>query len=223
MNLDLDLNDFDLENIDIRNNKMEKWYENSKKVLDKWDIRSENCKKNTFLIIYNLINDLRLPKKNEQLRIRTQQQINLISLIIKILDIHKKIDELTIATYTFNRESILIIKNLIESKHIIKLNLLLTSSYTFRNPKLYEWIKDIAWELFKNYDFHLTFAWLHLKISLIKCEDDYYQFEGSMNYSTNNMIEQILFENNKETYDYDYNFLNKIIRDKENKALEVIC
>jgi len=227
LDLDLDLNDFDfsLDDISVRENKTEaeKKYENSKKILDKWDIRAENCKKNTFQIIYNLITDLKLPGKGESLRIRTQQQINLISLIIKILDMHKKIDELTVATYTFNRESTSILIDLIKSQHIKKTNLLLSSSYTFRDPKLYEWLKEIAKEISSDYDFHLTFAWLHLKITLAKCGNDYYQFEGSMNYSTNNMMEQILFENNKKTYDYDYAFLNEIIKNRDNKALEVTC
>jgi hypothetical protein len=44
-----------------------------------------------------------------------------------------------------------------------------------------------------------------------------------MNYSNNQMAEQILIEENKNTYDFDTNFLKNIISQKENKALKFIC
>ena len=51
--------------------------------------------------------------------------------------------------------------------------------------------------------------------------EDYYHFEGSMNYSTNNMAEQLLFENNKEIYDNDMQFFNDIV-ENANNSLEII-
>lgn len=213
-----------LENIDFtRKELVEKRNENAKKILEKWNIRSRIIKDITYQIIDNVVTNLRLPEKGEQIRIRTQQQINLISLIVKILDENHKINELTIATYTLNREIWSILIDLIKAEHIKKINLLITSSYSFRDNKLYEWMKDTANQLKDNYNFHLIFAWLHLKITLARCNDNYYQFEGSMNYSTNNMVEQILFENNQVTYDHDYFFLTETILDRDNKALEIIC
>jgi len=38
----------------------------------------------------------------------------------------------------------------------------------------------------------------------------------------NNMAEQIIFENNKELYDFDYEFISKTMQDTNNKALEII-
>lgn len=107
---------------------------------------------------------------------------------------------------------------------IKKLSVLLASSYSFRDEKYYNQLKIDFIELGDlGFDIHLTFAWSHFKITLAKCGDDYYQFEGSMNYSENNMAEQILFENNKQTYDYDYKFITGIVQQTDNAALEVIC
>jgi hypothetical protein len=65
-------------------------------------------------------------------------------------------------------------------------------------------------------------VWSHLKITLARCGNNFYQFEGSMNYSMNNMAEQIVFENNKDLYDFDYYFIIETMQDTNNKALEII-
>jgi len=69
----------------------------------------------------------------------------------------------------------------------------------------------------------LVYAHSHLKITILKAGENYIQMEGSMNYSANQMSEQISIENNKSTYDFDYNFLNVILHNRKNKALEIIC
>lgn len=229
LNFDLaDLN-FDLNFEELAETKQEefstseKYKKNVKIFLDEWDIRATDIKKSTMICINNVLTDLILPEKETQLRIRTQQQINLISIIFKIIGKHKKIDELTIATYTLNQESFSLLIKLLKKKAIVRLNLFLASSYVFRDKNYYEKLKQEANYLKNQYDFHLVFAWLHFKITLAKCGDDYYQFEGSMNYSMNNMAEQVLLENNKKTYDYDYNFIKKIICNQSNKALEIVC
>ena len=180
--------------------------------------RRENIKKTTYKYISNS-SDIPIPSRGEQIRIRTQQQMNLIVIILKLVDIHGVIDELTIATYTLNREAMSILTQLKSAGKIGKINLLIASSYGFRDPK---WKGEME-QICKDNEMHLTFAWCHFKITLAKCGDDYYQFEGSMNYSTNNMAEQISFENNQEIYDWDYEFINGVMKDRNNKALEVIC
>lgn len=217
-----DFNDFK-ESTQLKNDTSEKDIKKVKIFLDKWDIRKEKIKDATYLILNNVLTDLILPLPGEQLRIRTQQQINLFSIILKILETHKKIDELTIVTYTLNKVVYSVLIDLLKKNHIGRLNLFLASAYIFRDKEYYEKLKNEAAEFKDKYDYHLVFAWLHLKISLVKCGGNFYQFEGSMNYSSNNMAEQILFENNKITYDHDYNFISKIITNHDNKALEIIC
>ena len=205
------------------NQTSDKLSKNAKRFMDENKIRGDIYNKPTFQIIKKVLHDLRLPKRGEQIRIRTQQQINLLSMILKIIDVHKKIDELTVATYTFNRFSMETFSALLKAKAILKLNLLISSSYEFRDKKYCQELKEFALTMNKKYSVHLCLAWAHFKITLVKCGDDFYQIEGSMNYSTNNMAEQLLFENSKETYDYDYKFIKEVILKNKNKALEIIC
>lgn len=195
---------------------------NAKQFLHENNIRENIFNKPSFQILKNVLTDLRLPIPGEQIRIRTQQQINLISIVLKLIKTHKTIDELTIATYTLNRISMDTIIPLVEAKKIKKLNLMISSSYGFRDKKYFEELKENWFDLGQKFDVHLTFAWSHLKITLAKCGNNFYQIEGSMNYSTNNQAEQLFFENNSETYHHDYNFIIGIMLEKENKALEII-
>lgn len=201
----------------------DKLQEYAKKFLLENDIRESVFNKKDIQIIDNVLSQFRLPEPGEQIRIRTQQQINLISLVLKTVDAHKIIDELTISTYTFNRKSLESVSDLVRSGGIKKLNMLISSSYSFRDPKYFQELKDQFFKLSKKYDVHLSFVWLHFKITLMKCGGNFYQHEGSMNYSTNNMAEQLLIENSGDTYDHDYDFLTKIIFDRKNAATEVIC
>lgn len=72
--------------------------------LDKINIRSEDIRSQTAKIAKSL-NDFQMPLPREQVRIRTQTQLNLISIILKLAHLHELIDELTIATYTLNKET----------------------------------------------------------------------------------------------------------------------
>lgn len=193
-----------------------------RKFLDKIKIRREDIKETTFQVIKNL-KDFYLPLRGEQIRIRTQTQLNLISVILKLVHYHSRIEELTITTYTLYKESFEILIKFLKNGQIEKLNLFLTSSYSFRSPEYYSYLKDICKSLSSSYNISLIFAWSHFKITLAKCGFEHYQLEGSMNYSTNNMAEQILFCNDKEVYEFDYDFIKSISKNKTNKALEIIC
>lgn len=196
----------------------------AKRFLEAMDIRLVNVKSSTYQIINNVFTDITLPAKGEQLRIRMQQQINLIAILLKIVDVHNTIDELTIATYTLNKEAFGVLQDLIRSNRIKICNLFLASSYTFRSPSEYEEFKRVCLLLSnQGFQVHLAFAWLHLKITLARCGSNYYQFEGSMNYSTNNMAEQLVFENSQDTYTHDLKFLQKTVLEKGQAAIEIIC
>jgi hypothetical protein len=212
----------DLENSGKDFSTSEKYKTEVKIFLDRMKIKEIKSSKTIKMIMYAFDN-LRLPVPSEILRIRTQQQINLIAIILKILKKHKKIEELTVATYTFNKKAFNIIKDLICAQKIKKINIFLASSIRFRSENHLNYLINESKKL-KNKGFQISFvlAWSHFKITLAKCGNDYYQFEGSMNYSTNNMAEQLVFENNKDMYDFDYNFITKIMQDTKNKALEII-
>jgi len=189
----------------------------SKQFIDGIDIRELPIGNQTRQILKRM-GDFELPKPNMQLRIRTQSQLNLILVVLKIIEKHKTIDEATVSTFTLNKEAWAVFMRLVDENKIKKLNLIIASSYAFRVPKEYEQFKTDS--KIRN-NVRLIFAWSHLKISLFKCKKNYYQVEGSMNYSQNNMAEQILVENNKATYDYDYDFLNNIMTSVK-QSLEIV-
>ena len=194
----------------------------AKQFLNEIDLRKEKLKKTTLKIVSTL-NEFPLPEKGEQIRIRTQTQINLISLVLKLAHDYGVIDELTITTYTLNKESFAVLKEFLETGKILKLNLLIASSYSFREPDYFNFLKQTCLKLSQRHAVSLVCAWIHFKITLARCGEDFYQFEGSMNYSTNNMAEQLLLCNDRIIYDYDYSFINIKLREIKNAALEIVC
>lgn len=151
---------------------------------------------------------IRLPAKGEQMRIRTQKQMNMISFVLAAAIERGHIDELIVSTYTLNKEAFDILQNLVRSGKVKSLILLVASSYTFRDPTRYEEMKSACRQMKADgFDVSLIFAWLHFKLTLMRCGDDCYHIEGSMNYSMNNMAEQVMFENRREIYDFDRAFM----------------
>lgn len=209
--------------VSFKNAKFSQSREIAKRFLDETHLHREYFKAPTYKILDDILTTFILPQKGEQLRIRTQQQINLISLVLKILDVHKAIDELIIGTYTFNREANSILFDLLKQKKINRLLLFLSSSYAFREPEYYRELKEKILEYqARGYFINCLFGWLHLKITLCQCRDDYYHIEGSMNYSSSSQAEQLLFENRKSIYEMDRAFFHDVIAQKKNKALEVV-
>jgi len=196
--------------------------DNVRSFLDEMRIFCVKSKKIIAMLI-KVFDDLKLPEPGEQFRIRTQQQMNMIVLVLRILKHHGTIDELTIATYSLNKEAFHILSDSIKSGKIKKLNVFLASSNRFRNEDHLNYLINQCKELCKlGFEISFVLAWSHFKITLARCGPDYYQFEGSMNYSMNNMAEQLILENNQELYDFDYEFISKTMQDTNNKALEII-
>lgn len=192
----------------------------ARQFLKKIDVRMANVKQSTFVKLTN-VKKLGLPTPGQQLRIRTQKQLNLISLVMRIVEHHGSIDELLIATYTLNREAFAVLLDLVEHGRVGKLSLFLASSYTFRDPAYYEYLKSTVLVLPPSVPIHLAFAWLHLKITLARCGKDFCLFEGSMNYSMNNMAEQLLLENNQASFEHDRAFMAEILKSGQ-AAVEVV-
>ena len=199
----------------------DKYAEQSKQFLDNLKIQVSKRRTSNYTI-WQTIQNITLPLPKEIYRIRTQTQTSLLALVLKIAAA-EQIEELTIATYTINEESFNMLTQLLCNKRIGRINLLIASSYVFRDKKYFELLKSRCLELSANNEIHLTFAWTHIKVTLAKCGDNYYHIEGSMNYSQNNMAENLVFSNDKESYDFDYGFITGTMQERKNKALEIIC
>ncbi len=198
--------------------------EKSKIFLESVHINVDDIKNKMFVLIQDVKKEIPIPEKGKQVRIRTQVSMNMLAVLLKILDKHKKIDDLVIATYSFDRNSVIAVLDLFKAGKIKSFGLLLSDTYSYRYKNLYEKIKKEMLFLKKSgLNCWLVFATNHMKITLIKCKGNYYQIEGSMNYSVNNLCEQVSIENCKETYDRDFKLLSEIIPSFENFALERVC
>lgn len=197
-------------------------FRDEKRWLDTMEIHYEFIKKPFFYALTH-IDDLRLPKPGEQARIRVQTQLNLMAILLKILEEHGYIDDLHIITFAFNRESLGIIEDLFLAEKIKHVFLCLASTFSVERATYYKYMRERILVYAETGRFHLVFASSHAKITLARCGENYYQLEGSMNCSTNSRAEHLLFENRKESYDFDLHFLETHLMNPNNKALEIVC
>lgn len=145
-----------------------------------------------------------IPKKNEQIRIVTKKAINTFDFILAILD-EEIINNLTIAIYRIGKKTASQLKELQDTNKINKITILINDGF----PKL---IPD-CWNLLKTYEskkFILKLENNHTKIILAETNKNNYVIEGSGNLSINARIEQYMFENNKNVFNFHKNWINKI-------------
>lgn len=152
------------------------------------------------------------PKKNQITAIRTQSQMNLFSLFLMFIEKYEYIDYLSIQTYTFNEKTLYALKKLLNENKIKKLQILMTETAIFRLPKIYRLLID---EFSKDKRVNLVFYWIHSKINLINCKDNYYVLDGSGNFSMNAQIEHYNIINSKELFNFDKEWQDKFFFNKK--------
>lgn len=153
----------------------------------------------------NKINQLsKIPNNNEHIRIVTKKAINTFDFIQAILN-DENIKELTIAVYRIGKKVVSQLHDLQKSGRILKITILINDGF----PKL---VPD-CWNLIKSKESETWVIKLennHTKILLIDTLENKYIIEGSGNMSINARIEQYCFDNNKQIYDFHYNWIKKI-------------
>jgi len=153
-----------------------------------------------------------LPEKNCITKIKTQSQINLFSLFLMFINKYTKIDFLSIETYTFNEETVFSLKQLLKDGKIKKLQIIMTETANFRLPKIYALLK----ELFANEpNCNLVFYWIHSKVNLINCNDEFFVLDGSGNFSMNAQIEHYNIFNSKNMFFNELNWGNEFYFSKK--------
>lgn len=197
--------------------------EGSKIFLESVHVNTNPLRKKMFKLIQDVEDDIPLPAIGEQVRIRTQVSLNMLALLLKVIRSHGEAQSVTIATYSFETSSLNALLEIFEAGKISELSLFLSDSTSFRYKNFGEIERKILSLKKKGFNVRLAFATTHLKITLIQCGENYYQIEGSMNYSINNLCEQVSIENCKETYDYDFNLINNIMPAIKSKMLRVVC
>jgi hypothetical protein len=117
--------------------------------------------------------------------------------------------EMTISTLSYSKDNIDSLKNLFEADYIQKLNIIVSDYfYSHEKNKLIKYTYD----QFENNDFQLATAGTHCKICQFKTEGNkYIVIHGSVNLRSSGNIEQFVIEDNKELYQFNEEYQNRII------------
>ena len=142
-----------------------------------------------------------IPNKNQVTSIRTQSQINAFSIFLQFIEKYGTIDFLSIQSYTIDEKTIFTLSELLAQKQILKLQIIMTETASFRIPKIYKLLTD---KFSEKENVNLCFYWIHSKIHLIKCGENKFVIDGSGNFSMNAQVEHYNIFNSDQMYDFDY-------------------
>lgn len=172
-----------------------------KRIIKNKDIHLEKAKKLSDLCI--------IPNPNEQYRIITEKQFNAFALILHLLE-NNDIDEIYLAIYRINEPTVLSIIDYIQSGKIKKANFVISNFFNqTKKPEI--WAIQLKKFCDNNENCKHIYIHNHAKIFCAKVKDNYYVFEGSGNMSDNARIEQYIYENNKEVYEFHKKWIEELI------------
>jgi len=149
------------------------------------------------------------PLPNEQYRIVTEKQFNAYALILYLLQT-EIIEELNIAIYRINEPTVVSIIELIEQGKIKRANFVISNFFN-QTKKPEKWAILLRDYCSKSDKCTHRYTHNHAKVVTIKTNSGYYVFEGSGNMSDNARIEQYVFENNKDVFDFHTNWIKGLI------------
>lgn len=162
--------------------------------------------------ILTVQNEISIPRKNEVLSIRTQSQLNLLTIFLFFIEQYGSVDFLSIQTYTFDKKTLFALHQLLNEGKIKRLQIIMTETANFRIPKIYALLKELFAEHKRA---NLVFYWLHSKINLIQCGDHKYVIDGSGNFSMNAQIEHYNIFNSPKLFDLDMKWQNDFFFSKK--------
>lgn len=151
----------------------------------------------------------RLPSSEEIFFLQSDQSFNAFTFIPLICK-SQKIKHLYVATYNITRNIITALKELSDGGLLEQITVLISDSYTSRNPGTADILK--SWTQV-NKKVKVLFAWTHAKVTLMETEENFYVVEGSGNWSDNAFYEQYILLNNKSVFDFRKElFTNSVIK-----------
>lgn len=173
------------ENIELSDKLLKRFIEKTSQVIEK-------------------IKEIKLPVQGEQLRLITTQAFNSIAIIKYIAD-EEKIKSGKLVIFAINQYAARLLIDL-KKEGKLKNTILIISS--LRNPGIKD--KCIAVELLKDH-FEIIFITSHAKIAILETEKgNYYNIEGSGNFSYNARLEQYVIDNEKGLFDFSNKWIKEI-------------
>lgn len=186
INVKKDINDSGLENLE--DSKYKKFIEKTYQVIQK-------------------IEEIGLPKNNEQIKIITFRPFNA-AVFLKYIAEKEGIENAQIVVYSINSEAAVMIDKLINDGLINQCQILMSN---LRN-KAHREKEQITRDLFvNNPKVDLFFASSHAKILSVKTKQgNFYSLEGSGNMSYNSRVENYCIDNDENLYKFHCDWMNEI-------------
>jgi len=152
------------------------------------------------------------PKQGEQWRIVTEKQFNAFAVILNVLQ-EEIIEELYLAIYRINEPTVASIIDYIESGKIKKAYFVISNFFN-QTKKPERWAIQLKEFANKNKNTKHVYTHNHSKCLAVKTKDNYYVFEGSGNMSDNARIEQYVYENNKQVFEFHKQWIGELCNEK---------
>lgn len=153
------------------------------------------------------------PQKNEQWRIITEKQFNAYALIKLMIEEQKTIDELYLAIYRINEPTVNSIIEMIDSGKIKKATFIISNFFN-QTKKPEKWARKLREYCDNSEQCNHVYVHNHSKVVCVKSNDNYFVFEGSGNMSDNARIEQYVYENNEQMYNFHKNWMDELIKNE---------
>lgn len=151
------------------------------------------------------------PKEGEQWRIITEKQFNAFALILHLLQT-RKIVELYLAVYRINEPTVRSIIELINLGKIKKA-VFVISSFFNQTKKPEQWAIMLKEYADSRDNCEHVYTHNHAKILAVRTsENEYFVFEGSGNMSDNARIEQYIYENSKQSFEFHKKWMSELTR-----------
>lgn len=142
----------------------------------------------------------RLPQCGEIFFLWTVNSFNAFTFIPYIIRECGLIDNLVITTYSINRRIVDSLIRYIDKGKIKHVELFISDSLKFRMPRVYDHLSALV--AHRADVLRVIYSWNHSKVTLIEAGGNYFNVEGSGNFSENAQHEQYVFLNSKEVYDF---------------------
>jgi len=149
------------------------------------------------------------PKPNEQYRIITEKQFNAYALILYVME-SEIIEEMYLAIYRVNEETVQSIIEFIDSGQIKKATFIISNFFN-QTKKPEKWAIKLKDYCEGKENVKHVYTHNHAKVLAIRTnKNEHYIFEGSGNMSDNARIEQYVFENNKDVFEFHKEWMSNL-------------
>lgn len=163
------------------------------------------------------ISKIGLPKKNEQLRFVTTRAFNAIAMVDFILS-QEKIEECFFCVYSIDYESGALLSMMAEQGKLGKVTFLISNLRNSAYRKKEQIVRD---KFIGNPNIRLVFCGSHAKMMGFKTESNHYVIETSANFAPNSRIEQYMFENCQQTYEFHKGWIDNVDKIATSRELAV--